>query len=96
MAPNTFTLGGRSVSPEAVTSRLAAISSGAAGAQACQVPMTAAAWASGQRRWNTVAHPRLEEEAVDDQLAAPVEQVEQARLAIRALKPIVLVDADHR
>ena len=42
------------------------------------------------------AHAGLEEEAVQDQLAAPLEQVEQARGAVRALEPVVLVDRHPR
>ena len=38
----------------------------------------------------------LEEEAVDDQLPAPVEQVEQANLAVRTLEDVVFLDPDHR
>jgi hypothetical protein len=50
-----LTAGGRPASPAAVTSRLAASSSGAAGAQVCQAPITAAAWVCGQVRWKLVA-----------------------------------------
>ena len=39
---------------------------------------------------------RVEHEVVDDELAAALEQVEQARLAVRALEDVVLVDLDHR
>src|SRR5437899_539753 len=35
-------------------------------------------------------------EVIDDQLTAPLEQVQQARLAIGTLEDIVLVDLDHR
>ena len=35
-------------------------------------------------------HAGLEEEAVDDQLAAPREQVEQARRAVRALEAVAM------
>ena len=42
------------------------------------------------------ATPGLEEEAVDDQLAAPVEQVEQARRPVRALEAVVLLDGHPR
>ena len=40
--------------------------------------------------------PGLEEEAVDDQLPTPVEQVEQAHPADRAFELVVLLDQDHR
>jgi hypothetical protein len=38
----------------------------------------------------------LEERAVDDELAAPLEQVEQARLALRAFEHIVFLDEQPR
>jgi hypothetical protein len=38
----------------------------------------------------------LEEEAVEDQLPAPLEQVEQARGAVRALELIVVLDGHSR
>ena len=55
IAPNTVTAGGRSGSPGATTSRLAAISSGEPGAQSCHASTTAAAWATGQATWKLVA-----------------------------------------
>jgi hypothetical protein len=39
---------------------------------------------------------RLDEEAVQDQLPAPLEQVEQARRAVRALELIVVLDGHPR
>src|SRR5206468_9823960 len=41
-----------------------------------------------------ISDARLEEEPVDDQLAAALEQVEQAHRPARALEDVVLVDAD--
>jgi hypothetical protein len=41
-------------------------------------------------------HARLVEEAVDDQLAAAVEQVEQAGLAVGAFEPVLLFDRHPR
>ena len=41
-------------------------------------------------------HAGLEEEAVDDQLTASLEQVEQARRAVRALKGVVLLHGHSR
>src|SRR3712207_8545149 len=43
-----------------------------------------------------VLHPGVEEEPVDDQLAAPVEQVQQARPAVGAFEGVVLLDGHHR
>jgi hypothetical protein len=37
-----------------------------------------------------------EHEVVDDQLASALEQIEQARLAVRALEDVVLLDPDPR
>ena len=42
------------------------------------------------------ADARLEEEAVDDQLLAPLEEVEQAHLPVRALEGVVLLDGHPR
>jgi hypothetical protein len=39
---------------------------------------------------------RVEHEVIDDQLAPPLEEVEQARLAVGALEDVVLFDLDHR
>ncbi len=39
---------------------------------------------------------RLQHVVIDDELAAAVEQVEQARLAVRALEHILLLDPDRR
>jgi hypothetical protein len=41
-------------------------------------------------------HAGLEEEPVDDQLAAAVEQVDQARRSVRAHERVVLLDGHHR
>ncbi len=41
-------------------------------------------------------HAGLEEEAVDDQLTAPLEQVEQAHRAVRALEGVVLLHGHPR
>src|SRR3954470_10176149 len=41
-------------------------------------------------------HAGLEEEPVDDQLAAPLEQVEQARRPVRALEAVVLLHGHTR
>src|SRR5207244_10553359 len=35
-------------------------------------------------------------EVIEEQLPAPLEQVEQAGLAVRAVEGVVLVDPDHR
>src|SRR5262249_51452698 len=39
---------------------------------------------------------RIEHEMVDDELAAAFEQIEQAALAARSLKLIILLDLHHR
>ena len=54
MAPNTCTFGGAAGSGPAVTSRLAASSSGASGAHACQASATAAASSYGHCRCSVV------------------------------------------
>ena len=54
-AAYTSTEGGRSISSEAVTFRLAASSSGPFGAHACQASITAAASENGHERWRLVA-----------------------------------------
>jgi hypothetical protein len=41
-------------------------------------------------------HAGLVEEAIDDQLTAPREQVEQARRAVRTLEPVLLLDGHPR
>jgi hypothetical protein len=41
-------------------------------------------------------HPRLEERAIDDQLRAALEQVEQANLALRPLECVRLLDRHPR
>jgi len=52
--------------------------------------------AAGASALRPFGDARLEEEAVDDQLPAPVEQVEQAGLATRALEDVLLVDGQPR
>jgi hypothetical protein len=49
------TIGGRSLSAGALTSRLAAIAFGAPGAHACQAPTTASPTGLGHTRWKPVA-----------------------------------------
>jgi hypothetical protein len=46
-------------------------------------------------RRRPAVHAGGEHEVVDDELAASVEQVAEARLAAGALEDVVLVDADH-
>jgi hypothetical protein len=43
-----------------------------------------------------VVPARVEHEVPDDQLPAPLEQIDQARLAARSLEHVVLDDLDHR
>ena len=40
-------------------------------------------------------HVGIEEEAVDDQLPASLEEVEKAELAVRPLEAVLLLDPDH-
>jgi hypothetical protein len=40
-------------------------------------------------------HSRVQEEAVDDQLPAAVEEIEEVALAVGALEAVVLIDRDH-
>src|ERR1700726_3746961 len=46
---------------------------------------------AGEARRRATPH-----EVIDDELAAPVEQVEQARRTIRPGEDVVLLDLDHR
>ena len=41
-------------------------------------------------------HARVEVEAIDDQLPATLEQVEQADLALRSFEAVRLLHPDHR
>ena len=52
--------------------------------------------AAGAAALGPAVHAGLVEEAVDDQLTAPLEQVEQARRAVRALEAVVLLDGHPR
>ncbi len=49
--------------------------------------------AAAARMLRPAVHAGLEEGAVDDQLASPFEQVEQAGLARRSLELVVLLDS---
>ena len=51
---------------------------------------------TGTTRGRPAVDPRSEHEVVDDELAATIEQIEQARPAVRAFEPVVLVDPHHR
>jgi hypothetical protein len=46
--------------------------------------------------WATVLPAWIKHEMVDNQLTAPIEEVEQASLAVWTLEEILLVKLDHR
>jgi hypothetical protein len=51
---------------------------------------------AGAARFRPALDARGEHKVVDDQLAAAIEQIEQGRLAVRALEDVLLLDPDHR